>query len=151
MVTNPLIWLCCTDTTNSQTYSTLYSKTVSSVDCKCYVQNLHAALTSLKDYFPSFNVTETGTGTGNRRICLLYISIKFSHYSGSRTGNRTATNILSSHFCTFPDPLEGTLYSILSVSYPCSWSQPHPRCQFENFGIKLVLVPLRLKFWLKKP
>ena len=112
---------------------------------------LHAALTSLKDYLPNFNVTETGTGTGNRRICLLYISIKFSHYSGSGTGNRTATNILTRHFCTLPDPLEGTLYSILSVSCPCCWSQSHSHCQFENFGIKSVLVPLRLKFWLNKP
>ena len=76
-----------------------------------------------------------GTGTMTRRKGLLYIALKFSPCSGS--GNGAGTNGLPSHFYTFRDHPEGTLYGNLNMS--SSWS--HSPYQCENFGVKLLLVP----------
>ena len=62
--------------------------------------------------------------------CLIENYMKFSHYRGRGTGDRTGTNGVPSHLCTVPGPLDGTLYSNLNVS--CSWSHSH--CRYENFS-----------------
>ena len=59
------------------------------------------------------------TGTGNGRNGLLYVSIKFSHYSG----NGTRTNGLPCHFDTFLGPLK--VHCIVIAMCPFPGSSPN--------------------------
>ena len=86
----------------------------------------------LKDVQTSLTPSETEMITiATSSMCYHFSSSPFNYsqptndlftesFNGTRTG--TGINGLLSHFCTFPDPLGGALYNILSVY--CSWSHP---------------------------